>query len=130
MKKYVIASVLCLALGPFVPGHAHAEDGSNHHRHRSYNRDTTPPLITAEVSGTKGNNGWYTSDVSVSWQVSDPDSSISSTSGCEVCLPDHGYHRRDLYLFGYQQWRHQQAISYCQTRCHPADHYHLHPAGR
>jgi hypothetical protein len=44
--------------------------------------DSTPPVITANVSGTLGANGWYTSDVTVSWSVTDPDSSISSTTGC------------------------------------------------
>jgi hypothetical protein len=44
--------------------------------------DSTPPVITPNVSGTLGNNGWYTSDVTVSWSVTDPDSTISSSSGC------------------------------------------------
>jgi hypothetical protein len=44
--------------------------------------DNTPPVITADVSGTLGSNGWYTSDVSVSWSVTDPDSPVSSSSGC------------------------------------------------
>ena len=44
--------------------------------------DSTPPLITPNVTGTLGNNGWYTSDVTVSWTVTDPDSAISSSSGC------------------------------------------------
>jgi hypothetical protein len=44
--------------------------------------DTTPPLINPIVSGTLGNNGWYTSDVSVSWSVTDAQSPIGSTSGC------------------------------------------------
>jgi len=44
--------------------------------------DTTPPVITPSVSGTLGNNGWYTSDVSVSWSVTDAQSPIRSTSGC------------------------------------------------
>ncbi len=34
------------------------------------------------MSGTLGNEGWYVSDVTVSWNVSDPDSAISSSSGC------------------------------------------------
>jgi hypothetical protein len=29
-----------------------------------------------------GNNGWYTSNVSVSWNVTDPESGIASSSGC------------------------------------------------
>jgi hypothetical protein len=44
--------------------------------------DTTPPVITPNVSGTLGSNGWYVSDVIVSWTVSDPESGIASSSGC------------------------------------------------
>jgi hypothetical protein len=44
--------------------------------------DSTPPVITPTVTGTLGNNGWYTSDVSVSWSVTDPESTISSSTGC------------------------------------------------
>ncbi len=45
--------------------------------------DTTPPEITPNISGTLGDNGWYTSNVDVSWNVSDPESGIASTSGCD-----------------------------------------------
>jgi sugar lactone lactonase YvrE len=45
--------------------------------------DSSPPVVTADVSGTTGNNGWYRSDVTVSWSVSDAESAISSSSGCE-----------------------------------------------
>jgi hypothetical protein len=45
--------------------------------------DTTPPVITPSVTGTLGNNGWYTSDVVVAWTVVDNESAISSTSGCD-----------------------------------------------
>ena len=41
----------------------------------------TPPVITKTVAGTTGNNGWYTSDVSVDWTVTDPDSAVTLT-GC------------------------------------------------
>src|SRR4029450_737704 len=44
--------------------------------------DATPPVITPNVSGTLGNNGWYTSNVGVSWTVVDNESSIASSSGC------------------------------------------------
>ena len=46
--------------------------------------DTTAPVITPNISGTLGNNGWYTSDVTVSWSVVDNESTVSSTSGCET----------------------------------------------
>lgn len=39
----------------------------------------TPPVITPHVQGTLGRNDWYTSDVVVSWSVSDPS---AATSGC------------------------------------------------
>lgn len=44
--------------------------------------DTTPPVVVAQVSGTLGDNGWYGPDVTVSWEVADAESDISSTSGC------------------------------------------------
>jgi len=44
--------------------------------------DTTPPVITPSTVGTLGNNGWYVSNVTVSWTVSDPESGIASSSGC------------------------------------------------
>jgi hypothetical protein len=45
--------------------------------------DSTPPVITPTVTGTLGGDGWYTSDVHVSWTVVDPESGISSRSGCD-----------------------------------------------
>ena len=48
--------------------------------------DSTPPTITPHVTGTLGDNGWYVSDVSVTWDVSDDESTISSTSGCGPTL--------------------------------------------
>lgn len=46
--------------------------------------DTTPPVITSKLAGTLGPNGWYTSDVNLIWTVSDPESNIISTKGCEA----------------------------------------------
>ena len=43
--------------------------------------DITPPTITPTVSGTTGKNGWYVSDVTVSWDVADAESGVSSV-GC------------------------------------------------
>ena len=45
--------------------------------------DDTPPVISYSVAGTAGDNGWYTSDVALSWTVSD-DESPATTSGCEA----------------------------------------------
>jgi len=44
--------------------------------------DGTPPVITPTLTGTLGTNGWYTSDVSVAWNVSDAESAITSRTGC------------------------------------------------
>ncbi len=45
--------------------------------------DTTPPVITAGLSGSLGNNGWYTSNVTVSWSVVDGESAVTSQTGCD-----------------------------------------------
>lgn len=44
--------------------------------------DSTAPTITPNVVGTLGLNGWYTSDVTVSWTVVDGESPVTSSSGC------------------------------------------------
>ena len=46
--------------------------------------DPTPPAITPAINGTEGNNGWYTSDVVISWDVNDPESGIASSVGCDT----------------------------------------------
>jgi hypothetical protein len=45
--------------------------------------DDTPPIITPDITGTLGQNGWYTSDVIVRWSVVDDESGISSQTGCD-----------------------------------------------
>ena len=45
-------------------------------------KDTTPPAITASVTGTLGANGWYTSNVGIAWTVTDAESRISKKTGC------------------------------------------------
>jgi hypothetical protein len=46
--------------------------------------DPTQPVITYNIAGTKGQNGWYTSSVTVSWAVADPETGIKGTSGCDT----------------------------------------------
>jgi hypothetical protein len=46
--------------------------------------DPTPPLVVSSIDGPLGDGGWYTGDVTVSWKVSDPQTTISSESGCET----------------------------------------------
>ena len=69
MNTYVAASILSIGVGACFSGQALA-------------RDTTPPIIKATVTGTLGTNGWYTSNVTVAWAISDTGSRITSTSGC------------------------------------------------
>jgi len=45
------------------------------------NIDRTPPTVQAQVVGTLGNNGWYRSDVHVSWSIGD---APISTTGCDA----------------------------------------------
>lgn len=44
--------------------------------------DGTAPVVTPTIDGTLGNDGWYTSDVGVRWNVEEPDSWIAFQSGC------------------------------------------------
>jgi hypothetical protein len=46
--------------------------------------DTTPPVITKVVTGTLGSNGWYTTNPTVTWTVTDPQSTPVIDSGCAV----------------------------------------------
>ncbi|MDQ3874461.1 MAG: hypothetical protein M3322_02760 [Actinomycetota bacterium] len=41
----------------------------------------SPPIIALNITGERGSNGWYRSDVTVSWTVSDP-TGLRSSSGC------------------------------------------------
>jgi hypothetical protein len=50
--------------------------------------DSSPPTITPSVTGTLGSNGWYVGDVDVSWTVEDPESAISSSTGCDPTTVD------------------------------------------
>ena len=44
--------------------------------------DSTPPVITPVVTGTLGGDGWYTSNVGLTWTVTDAESAITSSAGC------------------------------------------------
>jgi YVTN family beta-propeller protein len=41
------------------------------------------PIITPQISGALGNNGWYVGNVTLSWTVEDPETPITSTTGCD-----------------------------------------------
>jgi hypothetical protein len=43
--------------------------------------DVTPPVVVPVVTGPLGKDGWYVGDVTVGWDVSDPESSFATT-GC------------------------------------------------
>lgn len=45
--------------------------------------DSTPPDITPQVDGVKGDSDWYRSDVAVSWTVTDAESDVSAKTGCD-----------------------------------------------
>lgn len=45
--------------------------------------DPTPPVIVPTITGTLGNNGWYTSNVTLAWSVTDPESTATPT-GCSA----------------------------------------------
>jgi hypothetical protein len=46
--------------------------------------DPTPPVVTPVTVGTLGSNGWYVTNVTASWLVTDPESIILDTQGCDT----------------------------------------------
>ena len=46
--------------------------------------DSTAPVVEPVITGTLGANGWYTSDASLTWSVTDPDSTVDGTFGCSA----------------------------------------------
>jgi hypothetical protein len=44
------------------------------------------PVVVRQITGTLGNNGWYMSNVTVSWSVSDLISGIGSSTGCTTTI--------------------------------------------
>jgi subtilase family serine protease len=43
--------------------------------------DPTPPVVMPHLNGTLGDNGWFVSNVTLTWTATDPDSPVS-TNGC------------------------------------------------
>lgn len=46
--------------------------------------DNTPPVIVPTITGTLGHDNWYTSDVTVSWTITDSESEVTSIVGDET----------------------------------------------
>jgi hypothetical protein len=46
--------------------------------------DPTPPVVVPVITGALGLNGWYTSNITLGWSVTDPESIILSESGCDT----------------------------------------------
>ena len=41
-----------------------------------------PPIVSASLTGTSGDNGWYRSDVGVTWLINPQGETITSVTGC------------------------------------------------
>jgi hypothetical protein len=46
--------------------------------------DPTPPVVTPIISGNLGLQGWYVTNVTLSWSIVDPESLILETVGCDT----------------------------------------------
>jgi hypothetical protein len=46
--------------------------------------DPSPPVITPVITATLGNGGWYVTNVTLNWEVKDPESVILSSTGCNA----------------------------------------------
>jgi Ca2+-binding RTX toxin-like protein len=45
--------------------------------------DTTSPVISHTITGTRGDNDWHTTDAHLNWSVTDDDSAITTQTGCD-----------------------------------------------
>lgn len=63
---------------------AMAEDANGFHAEADYtiNVNLSAPIITPQLSGTLGTNGWYVGNVTLTWSVVDPETPVTSTTGC------------------------------------------------
>jgi YVTN family beta-propeller protein len=61
-----------------------AEDANGFHAEADYTIviNLSAPIITPQITGTMGSNGWYVGNVSLSWSVVDPETPVTSTTGC------------------------------------------------
>ena len=75
MPRYAAALLLALGALLLTPGAAGGPTVLG---------DPTPPVVTPQIFGTLGANGWYTTNVTINWSVVDPESVILSTSGCDA----------------------------------------------
>jgi hypothetical protein len=72
-RAALLALLACaLVLAPLAPGLPNVPG------------DQTPPVVTPSITGTLGDDGWYRTNVTVSWVISDPESVILRTSGCDT----------------------------------------------
>jgi hypothetical protein len=46
--------------------------------------DETAPVIVPRISGPAGDNGWFLGPVAVSWDVTDLESGVTASDGCEL----------------------------------------------
>ena len=95
---------------------------------RTAGLDYSPPVITPELAGTVGNNGWYVSDVSVTWDVTDAQSPIDSLTGCGPASVNADTAGANVHLQGDVLGRHSDRLDRRQARPHSADR-HLPVAG-
>jgi hypothetical protein len=72
---HVSANILVVVANP---GGASSLDQRWFYYHDSY--DETPPVVTATVTGARGANGWYTSDVVVQWNIDETESELVEVS--------------------------------------------------
>jgi hypothetical protein len=84
-QKFSIAMSLAVTLAMLLTSLALA-DNVQYVNADPPSSDTTPPIITPNVSGILSDTGWYVSLVTISWSVVDNESTVTSTTGCDPTI--------------------------------------------
>jgi len=80
--SYTVGSVTGYTASPASGSASRPQNGNTNVNITFTVSDTTPPVITKIITGTAGTNGWYTSNVTVAWSVTDAQSAVVIDYGC------------------------------------------------
>lgn len=88
-KRLLIVTALLFGILSFTPQQNQSNAQTTQpDTNSTVSTDTTPPDITAQIDPPPNAAGWNTTNVTVTWTVTDDESAITSTDGCDKTTID------------------------------------------